>query len=73
MRVLLFYNLFLGPYLVLILDNYVVYKYISVLKIYKEVGVKLVFLPLYSPDFNLIKYLFNILKIKIKKYISLTE
>jgi transposase len=61
------YNLYLGPRLVIILDNALVY-YINrqnIKDVYRRHSVLVRFLLLYSPDFNLIKESFIDLKIWI--------
>ena len=58
------YNPYLGPRLVIILDNASVY-YINrqnIKDVYRRHGVLVRFLPLYSPDFNPIKESFIDLK-----------
>ena len=57
-----YYSLYLGPRLVLILNNAFIYKLAQLHKLYKQHDVKLKFLPLYLPDYNLIKATFNNIK-----------
>ena len=59
-KVLPYCSIYLGPRLVLILDNASIYKSAKLRSICKERGVLLKFLLLYSLDFNLIE---NTLKI----------
>ena len=61
-QVLPYYLLYLGPRLVLILDNASIYKSTRLQELYKEHGVLLKFLPPYLPDFNPIKATFNNIK-----------
>ncbi|KAF1963973.1 hypothetical protein BU23DRAFT_494541, partial [Bimuria novae-zelandiae CBS 107.79] len=53
---------YLGPRLILVLNNAFSYRTQRVRELYKEASVLLEFLPLYSPDFNPIKATFNNLK-----------
>jgi len=55
-------NPYPGPRSVLILDNCVVHKHVSVQQMCDEAGIILELLPPYSPDFNPIEYMFNTLK-----------
>lgn len=57
--VLLEYNAFLGPNSVLVIDNASFYYSKELRKIYREKGIKLVFLPPYLPDYNLIEEFFS--------------
>jgi len=61
-KVLPYCSVYLRPCLVLILDNAFIYKSAKLCSIYKERGVLLKFLPLYSLDFNPIKNTFKDLK-----------
>jgi len=60
--VLLYYLLYLGLRLVLILNNTLIYKLVRLCKLYKQYSIKLRFLPLYLPDYNPIKAIFNNIK-----------
>ena len=59
--------LYLGPCLVLILDNILIYKSARLRELYKQYSVKLRFLPLYLPDYNPIKAIFNNIKAWIRR------
>jgi transposase len=64
------YNPYLGPRLVIILDNALVY-YINrqnIKDVYRRYSVLVRFLPLYSPDFNPIKESFIDLKAWIRRH-----
>jgi transposase len=50
------------PQSILILDNALIYKLAQLYDLYKEHGVLLIFLLLYSPDYNPIKAIFKDLK-----------
>jgi len=54
--------LYLEPCLVLILNNASIYKLAQLQELYKQHGVKLKFLPLYSPDYNPIEATFGNIK-----------
>jgi len=56
-----------GPRSVLILDNALIYKLAQLRKLCKQHGVKLRFLPLYSPDYNPIEAIFNNIKAWIRR------
>jgi len=60
--VLPYYLLYLKPRLVLILNNILIYKSAQLRKLYKQYSIKLKFLLLYLPDYNLIKATFNNIK-----------
>jgi len=60
--VLPYYLLYLGPRLILILNNVLIYKLARLRKLYKQYSIKLRFLPLYLLDYNLIKATFNNIK-----------
>jgi transposase len=47
---------------VFVLDNVKVYHSDDLIAIYKEAGIRLEYLPSYSPDFNVIKESFSALK-----------
>ena len=66
-QVLPYYSLYLGPRLVLILDNVLIHKLARLRELYKQYSVKLRFLPLYSPDYNPIKATFNNIKAWIRR------
>jgi transposase len=51
-----------GPRSVLIIDNTSVYYTPELYQMCEKAGVRLVYLPLYSPDFNPIEILFLVLK-----------
>ncbi|TPX50395.1 hypothetical protein CcCBS67573_g10096 [Chytriomyces confervae] len=55
-------NPFPGTNGVLVLDNAAIHKHPSVLELCKKVGVLLIFLPPYSPDYNLIEQSFFLAK-----------
>lgn len=57
----------LKPKSILIIDNALFYYLTKIEELYKEAKVKLLYLPLYSPDLNLIKEFFVKLKIFIKR------
>jgi transposase len=63
-------NLYLGPRLVIILDNALVHysNRGNIEEACRRHGVLVRFLPLYSPDFNLIKESFNNLKAFIRRF-----
>jgi transposase len=61
-QLLLKLNTFPKPRSVLILDNTKAHHSINLTLIYKEAGVRLKYLFIYSPDFNRIKEFFSILK-----------
>jgi len=58
---------------VIILDNCVVYKHANVKLMCTEAGIKLLFLPPYSPDFNPIEETFNVLKTWIRSNARLID
>lgn len=51
----------------IIMDNYSAYYSERIGQLAANVGVKIIYLPPYSPDFNLIEELFNELKAYLKK------
>jgi len=55
-------NPFPEPYSILILDNASIHKGQYIFNLYEQKGIHLIFLPAYSPDFNLVFLiiLFNI-------------
>ena len=55
-------NLFPGPRSVLVLDNIGTYLSEDLAAMYEEAGVRLEYLPLYSPDYNPIEESFSALK-----------
>ena len=57
-----YYTPYPRPQSILILDNASIYKLAQLRNLYKEHGVLLIFLPLYLPDYNLIKATFKDLK-----------
>ena len=57
-----YYLLYLGPRLVLILNNASIHKSAQLRELCKQHGVKLKFLPPYSPDYNPIKATFSNIK-----------
>ena len=59
-------NAFPGPRSVVILDNAAIHKYQPFIELMETLGVKVFYLPPYSPFLNIIELLFNIL-IQIKK------
>ena len=60
-------TLYLGPRLIIILDNISIYKLVQCQELYKQIGVILKFLPLYLLDFNPIEAIFKDLKVWIKR------
>lgn len=56
-----------GPRLVLILDNASIHKSARLRELCEQHGVELRFLPLYSPDYNLIEATFNDIKAWIRR------
>ena len=50
--------------MIIILNNAFIYKSARLQKLYKQASIILKFLPLYSPDFNLIKVIFKDLKLR---------
>jgi transposase len=71
--VLLNYIPYLGPQLIIILDNAFIYKLVYLQELCKHSGVILEFLPLYSPDFNPIEAIFKDLKAWIKRNYTLAS
>ena len=67
------YTPYLGPRSIIILDNASIYKLARPQELYKQAGVILKFLPLYSPDFNPIKVIFKDLKAWIKRNYALAS
>jgi len=65
--VLLNYTPYLGPCLIIILDNAFIYKLARLQELCERAGVILKFLPLYSLDFNPIKATFKDLKTWIRR------
>jgi transposase len=63
-------TLYLGPQLVIVIDNASVhYSYLERIKeVARRCGVWVCFLPPYSPNFNLIKESFGDLKAYIRRY-----
>jgi len=61
-QVLPHYSLYLGPRSVLVLDNAAIHKLKRLRELCEQHGVKLRFLPPYSPDFNPIEATFNDIK-----------
>jgi len=59
-------NAFPAPNSVIILDNCVVHRHADVKLMCDEAGIRLLFLPPYSPDLNPIEETFNVLKTWIK-------
>lgn len=66
-RLLYYYNRYLVPKSVIVIDNSSWHRSRKVRQIYNKVGVILEFLLLYSPDFNPIKEHFGVLKKFIKR------
>jgi transposase len=66
-------NPFPGPRLVLILNNASCHRSQELKDICNKAGVVLKFLPFYSPDFNLIKESFLVLKAWVRKIRQLEE
>lgn len=64
-------NAFPGPNSVLILDNVGFHKNEIFRKVCDFVGIKLLYLPPYSPHLNVIELFFNALKMNLKKYPTL--
>jgi transposase len=71
--VLLNYIPYLGPQLIIILDNAFIYKLVYLQELCKHSGVILEFLPLYSPGFNPIEAIFKDLKAWIKRNYTLAS
>ena len=61
-----YYTLYLGPRLVLILNNMSIYKLTRLQELCEEYSVLLKFLPPYSPDFNPIEATFNNIRRELK-------
>jgi transposase len=61
-QLLLKLNTFLGPRSVLILDNARAHHSVDLIMMCEEAGVRLEYLPAYSPDFNGIEESFSALK-----------
>lgn len=61
-------NEYPGPRSVLILDNVRFHKNPIFKRVCDFVGIKLIYLPPYSPHLNVIELLFNALKQQLKKY-----
>ena len=57
-----------GPNSVLILDNVRFHKYAPFRLICSFAGVRLVFLPPYSPHLNVVELVFNVLKQHLRRY-----
>jgi transposase len=57
----------LEPKSVLVIDNITIYYTERIEQICRDTGVKLVYLPLYSPDLNLIEEFFAELKAFVKR------
>jgi transposase len=72
-RVLPHCNPYPSPRSVLILDNASIHKNIRLRELCNKQGVKLEFLPPYSPDFNPIEATFKDLKAWIKRNYKLAE
>ena len=70
---LLFCLLYPKPWLVLILDNTLIYKDVHLQQLCDNAGILLKFLLLYSPDYNLIEAIFKNIKIWIKWNYLLVE
>ena len=61
-KILLNYTLYLGPRLIIILNNASIHKLKRLQELYDQASVILEFLPPYSPDFNPIEATFKDLK-----------
>jgi len=63
----------LGPEDVLVLDNSSVHTSRLVRDVLKELGVNVLFLPVYSPDFNPIEFMWAYVKSVLRKLKARTE
>jgi len=63
-----YYNPFLGPRSIIIIDNASFYYYPRIVEVIREYDYDVRFLPLYSPDFNSIKLSFSVLKAWFRRY-----
>jgi transposase len=61
-------NPFPGPSSVIVMDNARIHRGSGVERLCTAAGVKLIYLPPYSPDFNPIEELFSVLKAHIKRH-----
>lgn len=66
-------NAFPGPRSVLILDNASIHHYEPFKRVAAFVGIRLVYLPPYSPHLNIIELFFNAFKRSLEKYRLLTQ
>src|SRR5437773_2409669 len=66
-------NPFPGKNSVIIMDNARIYHDETLVESVEEISEKVVYLPLYSPDFNSIKTAFSSLKAWFKKYRDFAE
>ena len=66
-------SLFPGPRSVLVMDNCSTHLVHEVREVCDRYGVILMFLPLYSPDFNPIEELFSVIKAWLKKHHELAR
>ena len=66
-------NPFPGPRLVLVINNYSIHLVAKIRELCDKAGIVIKYLPLYSPDFNLIKELFSVAKAWIKRYYKLAH
>ena len=64
---LLYYTPYPGPRSIIMLDNALIYKSAYLQELYNHSSVILEFLPLYLPNFNLIKVTFKDLKVWIRR------
>jgi hypothetical protein len=62
-----------APYSVLVMDNAAIHRSERIEQMYREAGVKLLYLPPYSPDLNPIEEFFAELKAFIKRYWGIYE
>ncbi|GET01199.1 homeodomain-like protein [Rhizophagus clarus] len=66
-QVLPLMNLYPQKNSVLVMDNAVIHHNVELVRIIKSIGCKVVFLPLYSPDYNPIELAFSVIKSWLKK------